>query len=96
MRQAALSAPGLVATPPTAAPPPDPASAGRLTLAGPGSGNPMSNEQQHPSEAPRRGAETAGEDPGQRPDLRAPRGNPEVEPIDVDRGEGKLERVLGW
>jgi hypothetical protein len=31
-----------------------------------------------------------------RPDRRGPRGNPDVEQIDVDRGQGKIERVLGW
>ena len=25
----------------------------------------------------------------------APRGNPEVEQVDLDRGEGKLDRVVG-
>jgi hypothetical protein len=32
----------------------------------------------------------------ERPDQRGPRGNQDVETIDVERGEGKLERVLGW
>jgi len=31
-----------------------------------------------------------------RPDQRGPRGNQEVETVDVERGEGKIERVLGW
>jgi hypothetical protein len=31
-----------------------------------------------------------------RPDLRPPRGNPEIEREDVERGRGKIERVLGW
>ena len=30
-----------------------------------------------------------------RPDLRGPRGNPEREQDDVDRGEGKMDRVSG-
>jgi hypothetical protein len=32
----------------------------------------------------------------ERPDQRGPRGNQDVEQIDVERGEGKIERVLGW
>ncbi len=32
----------------------------------------------------------------ERPDKRGPRGNQEVEQIDVERGEAKIERVLGW
>ena len=32
----------------------------------------------------------------ERPDLRKPRGNQEIEQQDVDRGQGKLDRVLGW
>lgn len=31
-----------------------------------------------------------------RPDQRGLRGNPDVEQIDVDRGQGKIDRVLGW
>jgi hypothetical protein len=30
-----------------------------------------------------------------RPDQREPRGNPDREDIDVERGEGKLDRVSG-
>jgi hypothetical protein len=36
------------------------------------------------------------EDRSDRPDQRRVRGNPAVEEIDVERGEGKIERVLGW
>jgi hypothetical protein len=32
----------------------------------------------------------------ERPDQRAPRGNQDVEQIDVERGQGNIERVLGW
>jgi hypothetical protein len=32
----------------------------------------------------------------ERPDQRGPRGNQEVEQIDVERGQDKVERVLGW
>lgn len=41
---------------------------------------------------------TIDEDQGrfERPDQRRPRGNQEVEEIDVERGQAKLERVLGW
>ena len=31
-----------------------------------------------------------------RPDQRPPRGNPPAEPEDVERGQEKLARVLGW
>ena len=31
-----------------------------------------------------------------RPDQRPPRGNQDVDQIDVERGQGKIERVLGW
>jgi len=31
-----------------------------------------------------------------RPDRRGPRGNQDVEQVDVERGEAKIERVLGW
>ncbi|UGS37689.1 hypothetical protein [Capillimicrobium parvum] len=32
----------------------------------------------------------------ERPDQRGPRGNQDVETVDVERGVGKIERVLGW
>jgi len=49
------------------------------------------------SDAERRAPEAADQ-PGDadRPDHRGPRGNPDAEAIDVERGEGKIERVLGW
>jgi hypothetical protein len=31
-----------------------------------------------------------------RPDHRGPRGNQEVETVDVERGREKLDRVVGW
>jgi hypothetical protein len=34
--------------------------------------------------------------PIDRPDLAGPRGNQDVETQDVERGEGKLDRILGW
>jgi len=30
------------------------------------------------------------------PDRKGPRGNPQREEVDVERGEGKLDRILGW
>jgi len=32
----------------------------------------------------------------ERPDRRGPRGNQDVEEVDVERGQRKIERVLGW
>lgn len=56
----------------------------------------MSNDQQTTSPGRQIDAER-DEDPAlDRPDRRGPRGNQDVEHIDVERGEGKLERVLGW
>jgi hypothetical protein len=37
--------------------------------------------------------ETTG---AERPDQRGPRGNQDVETVDGERGQGKIERVLGW
>lgn len=31
-----------------------------------------------------------------RPDRVPPRGNPDVEEVDLERGKGKLDRILGW
>jgi hypothetical protein len=41
-------------------------------------------------------ATTADAPRADRPDLRAPRGNQDVDAADVERGEEKFDRVLGW
>jgi hypothetical protein len=53
------------------------------------------------TEAPTRQDTPPGQDHGRetradRPDQRGPRGNQDVEQADVERGQGKMERVLGW
>ena len=45
---------------------------------------------------PAPGTADAAEQRFERPDRRGPRGNQEVEQVDVERGEAKIERVLGW
>jgi hypothetical protein len=55
--------------------------------------------QQHltPQEQQRAGEPRDAEDrPIDRPDLAGPRGNQEVEAQDLERGQGKMDRVLGW
>jgi hypothetical protein len=37
-----------------------------------------------------------GSDDADRPDRRPPRGNQEVETVDVERGRENIDRVLGW
>lgn len=38
----------------------------------------------------------AAEPGADRPDQRPPRGNPDRDTVDVERGEEQLDRVLGW
>jgi hypothetical protein len=45
---------------------------------------------------PPQGTVDEAEERFERPDQRGPRGNPEVEAVDVERGQGKIRRVLGW
>jgi len=45
---------------------------------------------------PPQGTVGEAEERFERPDRRGPRGNQEVEQIDVERGRDKVERVLGW
>ncbi|HEU4658753.1 MAG TPA: hypothetical protein VFR97_14580 [Capillimicrobium sp.] len=45
---------------------------------------------------PQAETETTRLDERERPDLSGPRGNQEVEDIDVERGREKIDRVLGW
>ena len=52
-------------------------------------------EPDHAKDRTRDDAEAA-EERVDRPDRRGPRGNQDVEEIDVERGEAKIERVLGW
>jgi hypothetical protein len=42
------------------------------------------------------GQDQQGEARAERPDQRPPRGNQEVEELDVERGRSKIDRVLGW
>jgi hypothetical protein len=37
-----------------------------------------------------------GDERADRPDQRAPRGNQEADSVDVERGQEKIDRVLGW
>jgi hypothetical protein len=55
----------------------------------------------HADDTTQQGDEPAGDEQrdapaGDRPDRRGPRGNQDVETVDVERGQGKIERVLGW
>lgn len=53
------------------------------------------DETTEPSREPAPGEHR--DDPARgRPDRRGPRGNQDVETIDIERGTDKLERVLGW
>jgi hypothetical protein len=57
---------------------------------------PDAGQLQHPAH----GGHELPQDPGEgvrtpRPDEARPRGNPQVEQMDLDRGVGKLERVSG-
>jgi len=51
--------------------------------------------QDAPSDADEAAEAAAAREDAQHPDRARPRGNPEVEQIDVDRGLGKIERVSG-
>ena len=67
----------------------------RLALSRPGTLAGMTHSDDTTEQARERGddRETTGVE---RPDQRGPRGNQDIETIDVERGVGKLERVLGW
>ena len=56
----------------------------------------MDNDDRITNEQERQGESRLADDTRDHPDRRPPRGNPEVEEIDVERGKGKIERVLGW
>jgi hypothetical protein len=56
----------------------------------------MTDHHGEPTEhAVEEGAETPAEERFARPDQAAPRGNQEVEEVDVERGREKIERVSG-
>jgi hypothetical protein len=53
---------------------------------------PTSHTTEHDENAP----PSRGPAEPKRPDQVRPRGNQDVEKIDVERGQEKIERVLGW
>jgi hypothetical protein len=56
----------------------------------------MCNDQQTAEEAQQARSDGRDAEGRERPDLRGPRGNQEVEEIDVERGRGKIDRIVGW